>query len=122
MGALYLGILALLPNIFAMVVQMPFYVSGTGLLIVVGVALELASQIESYLIEHRYEGFFLLADDKRQERTLSIAKNIFIFMGPPGSGKGSLSNLCVQNYTGCSFQRAIYAGSILQSLHPSVKK
>lgn len=56
-GALYLGVLALLPNLFAMVIQMPFYVSGTGLLIVVGVALEIASQIESYLIEHRYEGF-----------------------------------------------------------------
>lgn len=56
-GALYLGILALLPNIFAMVIQMPFYVSGTGLLIVVGVALEIGTQIESYLIEHRYEGF-----------------------------------------------------------------
>lgn len=56
-GAIYLGVLALLPNIFAMVIQMPFYMSGTGLLIVVGVALEVASQIESYLIEHRYEGF-----------------------------------------------------------------
>ena len=31
---------------------------GTSLLIVVGVALETAAQIESYLIEHRYEGFF----------------------------------------------------------------
>jgi adenylate kinase len=27
---------------------------------------------------------------------LSIAKNVFVFIGPPGSGKGSLSNLCVQ--------------------------
>ena len=31
--------------------------SGTALLIVVGVANETAAQIESYLIEHRYEGF-----------------------------------------------------------------
>jgi len=40
---------------------MPFYLSGilsgTALLIVVGVANETAAQIESYLIEHRYEGF-----------------------------------------------------------------
>jgi len=57
-GAIYLGILAVAPNILNMVVQqMPFYLSGTGLLIVVGVALETASQIDSYLIEHRYEGF-----------------------------------------------------------------
>lgn len=31
--------------------------SGTALLIMVGVALELAAQMESYLIEHHYEGF-----------------------------------------------------------------
>ena len=36
---------------------MPFVLSGTGLLIAVGVALEFTAQLESYLIEHRYEGF-----------------------------------------------------------------
>jgi preprotein translocase subunit SecY len=56
-GALYLATLAVIPNFLNMVIQMPFYLSGTGLLIVVGVALEMASQIEAYLIEHRYEGF-----------------------------------------------------------------
>ena len=58
LGALYLGILSILPNIFlVMIPTMPFYLGGTALLIVVGVALESSSQIESYLIEHRYEGF-----------------------------------------------------------------
>jgi preprotein translocase subunit SecY len=42
---------------------LPFYLSGilsgTALLIGVGVALELAAQIESYLIENRYEGFLM---------------------------------------------------------------
>ncbi|TET07001.1 preprotein translocase subunit SecY [Candidatus Dependentiae bacterium] len=59
-GAIYLGILAIFPNILQIILQtdMPRGLfSGTGLLIVVGVALELSSQIESYLIEHRYEGF-----------------------------------------------------------------
>lgn len=57
-GAFYLGILAALPNILAIVIDnMPFYLGGTALLIVVGVALETAAQIESYLIEHRYDGF-----------------------------------------------------------------
>ncbi len=56
-GALYLGILAILPNILNVIVHMPIYVSGTALLIVVGVGLDTAAQIESYLIEHRYEGF-----------------------------------------------------------------
>lgn len=60
-GAIYLATLALLPSILHAILLPPgLYLSilgGTGLLIVVGVALETASQIESYLIEHRYEGF-----------------------------------------------------------------
>ncbi len=56
-GAIYLGILAILPAILQLVFGIPFDESGTSMLIVVGVALELSSQIESYLIEHRYEGF-----------------------------------------------------------------
>lgn len=56
-GAIYLATLALLPAILQLVFGVPFEESGTSMLIVVGVALELASQIESYLIEHRYEGF-----------------------------------------------------------------
>ena len=56
-GAIYLGILALLPNIMIMALGVPFMISGTALLIAVGVSLDTAAQIESYLIEHRYEGF-----------------------------------------------------------------
>lgn len=56
-GAIYLATLAVIPSIMAMFITMPFYLGGTSLLIVVGVALETAAQMESYLIEHRYEGF-----------------------------------------------------------------
>lgn len=56
-GAVYLGILTVLPNIAAALVTMPFYLSGTALLIVVGVGLDTSAQIESYLIEHNYDGF-----------------------------------------------------------------
>lgn len=59
-GALYLGLLAIAPNLVYAILPIPFYMStlsGTSLLIMVGVALETAAQIESYLIEHRYEGF-----------------------------------------------------------------
>lgn len=57
-GAVYLALLALVPNIaWKLVPYIPFFIGGTSLLIVVGVALDTAAQIESYLIEHRYEGF-----------------------------------------------------------------
>ncbi len=56
-GAFYLGILSILPNILAVLINMPFYLGGTSLLIAVGVALEFSSQIESYLIDRQYGGF-----------------------------------------------------------------
>jgi preprotein translocase subunit SecY len=56
-GAVYLAGLALLPNFMYALFNMPFYLGGTSLLIVTGVALETSAQVESYLIEHRYEGF-----------------------------------------------------------------
>lgn len=56
-GAIYLAALALFPNILIAVVHLPFYLGGTSLLICVGVALDTSAQIESYLIERRYEGF-----------------------------------------------------------------
>ncbi len=57
-GALYLGTLSILPSFLGLIYPVPFsLIGGTQLLILVGVTLEFASQVESYLIEHRYEGF-----------------------------------------------------------------
>lgn len=56
-GAIYLAVLAISPNLVKLFFYYPFAIYGTSLLIAVGVALEAASQMESYLIEHRYEGF-----------------------------------------------------------------
>lgn len=56
-GAVYLATLSIIPNVMTGFINMPFYLGGTALLIVVGVALELSNQIETYLIEHKYEGF-----------------------------------------------------------------
>lgn len=56
-GALYLACLALLPNLLQALVYMPFVLGGTSLLIVVGVGLELSSQLEAYLLESNYAGF-----------------------------------------------------------------
>ena len=52
-----LAILALFPNILRMFVQLPFNLGGTSLLNRGWCCLDTAAQIESYLIEHRYEGF-----------------------------------------------------------------
>ena len=64
-GAIYLATLSILPAVLQQVFNVPFEMSGTSMLIVVGVALELSSQIESYLIEHKYEGFLSSGRVKR---------------------------------------------------------
>ena len=56
-GAAYLGVLAVTPSIIAAFIKMPFMLQGTSLLIMVGVAMDTAAQMETYLIEHNYEGF-----------------------------------------------------------------
>ena len=65
-GAIYLGVLALLPNIMAATFSMPFAIGGTSLLIMVGVALDTSAQVESHLIEHNYEGFLSTGKLKRR--------------------------------------------------------
>lgn len=58
-GALYLSVICLLPSLIQNITsnQVPFYFGGTGLLIVVGVALDTAQQIEGHLITRHYDGF-----------------------------------------------------------------
>lgn len=57
-GALFLGIIAVLPSIMQGITNIStLVVGGTGLLIVVSVAIETAKQIESQLVMREYEGF-----------------------------------------------------------------
>lgn len=56
-GAIYLAALAVVPRLIRLTGSFPVMFDGTSLLIVVGVALDATAQIESFLIERRYEGF-----------------------------------------------------------------
>ena len=56
-GALYLSVVCMIPALLQKYFQVPFQFGGTGLLIVVGVALDTVQQIESHLITRNYEGF-----------------------------------------------------------------
>lgn len=55
-GSLYLATVCLMPNILMEQFRVPFYFGGTSLLILVGVALDTAQQIQSHLLTARYEG------------------------------------------------------------------
>ncbi|MDY6820492.1 MAG: preprotein translocase subunit SecY [Deferribacterota bacterium] len=56
-GAIYLSIVAILPQIIIRYFNMPFYFGGTSLLIVIGVGLDFMQKVEAHLVTHNYEGF-----------------------------------------------------------------
>jgi preprotein translocase subunit SecY len=56
-GACYVSAVCVLPTAMQSKFNVPFYFGGTGLMIVVGVALDTVQQIESHLITRHYEGF-----------------------------------------------------------------
>ncbi|HOD35627.1 MAG TPA: preprotein translocase subunit SecY [Syntrophales bacterium] len=56
-GAIYVSLVCVLPSILMVYMNVPFYFGGTALLIVVGVALDTAGQIETHLLARQYEGF-----------------------------------------------------------------
>jgi preprotein translocase subunit SecY len=55
-GASYLVLICLLPELLISKYSVPFYFGGTSLLIVVTVTMDTVAQIQSHLIAHQYEG------------------------------------------------------------------
>ena len=55
-GAGYLALVCLLPEMLMSQYAVPFYFGGTSLLIVVSVTMDTVSQIQSHLLAHQYEG------------------------------------------------------------------
>jgi preprotein translocase subunit SecY len=56
LGAGYLAIVCVLPEILLSWKALPFYFGGTSLLIVVSVTMDTVAQIHSHLLAHQYEG------------------------------------------------------------------
>src|SRR6188474_1885854 len=55
-GAGYLALVCLLPEILISYAAVPFYFGGTSLLIVVSVTMDTVAQVQGYLLAHQYEG------------------------------------------------------------------
>lgn len=56
-GGLFLGLIALVPQLIWEVFRVNVYFGGTSLLIVVGVALDTVRQMESHMVTRHYQGF-----------------------------------------------------------------
>ena len=55
-GAIYLAIVCVMPEILTSYAGVPFYLGGTSLLIAVSVTMDTVAQIQSHLLAHQYEG------------------------------------------------------------------
>ena len=55
-GAAYLAVVCMLPEILISRFSVPFYFGGTSLLIVVTVTMDTVAQVQSHLLAHQYEG------------------------------------------------------------------
>ena len=68
-GAIYISLVCILPEILVSSFQVQFYFGGTALLIVVGVALDTVRQIEDHLTNRHYEGFNAPTNRPRLRKT-----------------------------------------------------
>jgi preprotein translocase subunit SecY len=56
LGAAYLVIICLIPELLVSYAALPFYFGGTSLLIVVSVTMDTVAQVHGHLLAHQYEG------------------------------------------------------------------
>ena len=68
LGAIYLCIVCLLPEILISRYGVPFYFGGTSLMIIVSVTMDTVTQIQSHLLAHQYEGLIRKAKVKGRGR------------------------------------------------------
>ena len=67
-GALYLALVCVLPEVLIAYAGVPFYFGGTSLLIAVSVTMDTVAQIQSHLIAQQYEGLIKKAKLKGTPR------------------------------------------------------
>ncbi len=67
-GAIYLCIVCMLPEILIARYGVPFYFGGTSLMIIVSVTMDTVTQIQSHLLAHQYEGLIRKSKGKGRAR------------------------------------------------------
>ncbi len=74
LGSGYLALVCLLPEILRNQFAIPFYFGGTSVLIVVSVAMDTVSQVQSHLLAHQYEGLLERSQLRGKKRTGTTKK------------------------------------------------
>jgi preprotein translocase subunit SecY len=73
-GAGYLALVCLLPEILRYQFAIPFYFGGTSVLIVVSVTMDTINQVQSHLLAHQYEGLIEKSQLRGRKRTTTTRK------------------------------------------------
>ena len=63
-GAIYVTLVCLLPEMLIVWKKVPFYFGGTSLLIIVVVTMDFMSQVQAYIMSHQYESLLKKANFK----------------------------------------------------------
>ena len=74
LGSGYLALVCLLPEILRNQFAIPFYFGDTSVLIVVSVAMDTVSQVQSHLLAHQYEGLLERSQLRGKKRTGTTKK------------------------------------------------
>ena len=67
-GALYVALVCLLPEILISRYGVPFYFGGTSLMIIVAVTMDTVTQVQSHLLAHQYEGLIRKSRSRGKKR------------------------------------------------------
>jgi preprotein translocase subunit SecY len=67
-GAGYIALVCLMPQFLVVFANVPFYLGGTSLLIVVVVIMDFMSQVQSHLMSNQYDGLMKKANLKNYGR------------------------------------------------------
>ncbi len=67
-GALYITLVCLLPQFLVVAANVPFYLGGTSLLIVVVVVMDFMAQVQTHLMSHQYESLLKKSNLKNYGR------------------------------------------------------
>ena len=106
LGAFYLTMLCILPEILIAKLAVPFVLGGTTLLIVVQVTMDFVGQVQTHLIAYQYEGLLKkpLWSTKRKEKIMGFANGEglhLVMTGAPGTGKGTQASVLKREFGIC---------------------
>jgi preprotein translocase subunit SecY len=74
LGSIYITVVCLLPEALIGAYNIPFYLGGTSLLILVSVGIDLLTQVQSHLVAHQYEDVLRRAGIGRRRASAPAAE------------------------------------------------